>query len=885
MRAGIRLTVLALAAVAVHGVFAADPYVGYIYPCGLQAGTTNRIVVGGQGFFGHMDAGVTGGGVEVLRVERMVLSAPPTSSQQQWLRKWLDGIIVRGDYTCPAYPTNAAARVNEWMLNAWWTTLDQLGRRELEAVERDIYIRKNQLQMTPSLRQMLFVDVAVAPDATPGRRELCVWGGNGISPPRPFYVSRERRQEEPLYTPPHRKAPPMIEVAEFPCTLDGRVMPGETDKFKLVLRKGQQLHFNVIARELQPYIGDAVPGFFNAVLRLVGPDGKEAAFADDRARFLPDPELDFTVPTDGAYTLEIHDNLFRGREDFVYAVEIGDSVARASDSRRQSPAEDGWWNWLNPFRSDKARKLALGGEARGCIQPGQADVYEVELEGPGAFLFDLRARREGSSLDGRLTLRDEAGQILWSHDDATNVLFTGSVAQAECDAIGRVELAAGEKRSYTIAVEDVTGHGGEDYGYRLLLKREQPGFEVYASRSAFTARPGSRLPVVFHAVRSGGFNGPITILEGEDYRFENGLIPPGTNEIKTMFLGRHSGEEPLRDIRIRALGEVAGEAKLVDVIPADEYMQAFAWRHLLTSRSFMLKDLLPYTPRLANVRPVETVVLVGEAASSNVVDDLRFYFDLKRPMRHPEVRAQAELPPPPLAKTDRYMMLTPIPYDQYATRKSPNLKLNDPMFAKAREVRDLAARRGVALADLHDALTTILRERPRLALCGQDRVTPTKAMRLVMLAKICEIMNESAEVATVRLNVLNGKEEVANGRIRDVQTSKTGASFVYVARSWPLAFTDAYREADKIYPFTQRLNREMFIVNGLATGNYALKFNGREVGRYPASELAKGVNVAILDTPNQLRAKAAAEMLGKPGYRAPGRPGPVEVEISPISGK
>ena len=174
-----RIASAAALALAVATAPAAGPYVGYIYPSGVQAGTTNRLVIGGQGFWGQLDAGVTGEGVKVIAVDRMALSAPPASSQHAWLKKWLDGIIVRNDPTRPALPTNATARVNEWTVNAWWNTLDQLDRRELEAVERDIYIRKNSLQMSPSLRQILFVDVVVDAHAKPGTRELCVWTQSG----------------------------------------------------------------------------------------------------------------------------------------------------------------------------------------------------------------------------------------------------------------------------------------------------------------------------------------------------------------------------------------------------------------------------------------------------------------------------------------------------------------------------------------------------------------------------------------------------------------------------------------------------------------------------------------------------------------------------------
>ena len=72
-----------------------------------------------------------------------------------------------------------------------------------------------------------------------------------------------------------------------------------------------------------PYLADAVPGWFQAVLTLYDAAGKEVAYDDD-FRFHPDPVLHYVVPNDGEYTVEIKDALYRGREDFVYRISIGE---------------------------------------------------------------------------------------------------------------------------------------------------------------------------------------------------------------------------------------------------------------------------------------------------------------------------------------------------------------------------------------------------------------------------------------------------------------------------------------------------------------------------------------------------------------------------------
>ena len=100
-------------------------------------------------------------------------------------------------------------------------------------------------------------------------------------------------------------------------------MPGGVDRYRFSATRGQQLVIAASARTLIPYLADAVPGWFEAVLTIYDAKGKELA-SDERFRFKPDPVIHFEVPRDGEYTVEIHDSIFRGREDFVYRLAIGE---------------------------------------------------------------------------------------------------------------------------------------------------------------------------------------------------------------------------------------------------------------------------------------------------------------------------------------------------------------------------------------------------------------------------------------------------------------------------------------------------------------------------------------------------------------------------------
>ena len=70
----------------------ADPYAGYLYPAGVKAGSTVRVLVGGQNFNGIIGGTVTGKGVRVKRVVPVPGFPLPDGSQRAWLYKWLAGI-------------------------------------------------------------------------------------------------------------------------------------------------------------------------------------------------------------------------------------------------------------------------------------------------------------------------------------------------------------------------------------------------------------------------------------------------------------------------------------------------------------------------------------------------------------------------------------------------------------------------------------------------------------------------------------------------------------------------------------------------------------------------------------------------------------------------
>jgi hypothetical protein len=188
----------------------------------------------------------------------------------------------------------------------------------------------------------------------------------------------------------------------------------------------------------------------------------------------------------------------------------------------------------------------------------------------------------------------------------------------------------------------------------------------------------------------------------------------------------------------------------------------------------------------------------------------------------------------------------------------------------------MAAERSLAIVDLHRPMTGMFKARKDDPFCA-DRVHPNKAGHMVMAALVLDAMRVKPLVARVALNAKNGQVyRAANGKHRDssgrrlpddfnaivtrVSVRRDGVAFTYAPGALPFPGTAAYSDAEKSYPLTEKLNQEIFAIENLPSGTYELSFDGKTVGAFAAEEFARGVNVALLDTPNQRRAKEAMRL-------------------------
>lgn len=575
---------LLLAALALR---AADPYLGYVYPCGAQAGSAARLLIGGQNLQGVNDGLVTGDDVSVTKVTVVPNFPRADSRQRKYLLEWIKG-IREGSPKQPPMP----ASTEGWRENAWWQKLDELDDMELRLVVKDLHTVPNALQASPSLRQLVIVDLKVGTKAATGERELRLFGRGGISAPKLFFVDAAPHVSEPDYRAPDDVPAATPRVAKIPSVLNGQILPGESDRFTVALQSGRDYSFVLSGRRLLPFIGDAVPGHFQAIMRLLDGAGREVAFADDEY-FDPDPVLRFRCPAGGDYTLEVRDNLYRGREDFVYRIEV------IPGQRPYLLAEQPWPK-LPVLTEEQVRGQILEAATAQVVsavigQAGEGDRIRFMGQQGAVVVLDLAARRCASPLDAVMSISAPDGTTLAQVDDSAPPLNVGACLQ-QVDPYLLATLPA--DGVYEVRIRDTTGAGGSDYQYWLRLGPPQPAFRVYCTTSSLgQAQYGA---LTFVAERLDGFQGPITLSSSELIFTKGNIIPADQDKVKLQLrcpaFHRYSRPWPAS---ITAEASCAGQTLQAEVIPCEECTQAFAYSHLLPVKSLYVNATQRNPPKQA----------------------------------------------------------------------------------------------------------------------------------------------------------------------------------------------------------------------------------------------------------------------------------------------
>ncbi len=626
------------------------PYIGFCHPAGGQQGATFQITIGGdKALNGVNEVFISGEGVQGKVVE---------------YKKHLD----------PQEMILLMEQLNDLKKGS---AKDAETQKLIAKLQQRLDEYVNRVQSV-SIANVVVGEVTIAANAKPGERELRLATPAGLSNPLVFNVSQlPEVTSEPMLTTPEQvlgkeeeslrrgrrrtakksSSEMMMDSAgsqqaamvasavriEVPSVVNGQIASGEVDRYRFTARKGQRLVISAQSRQLVPYIADAVPGWCQAVLALYDSKGSEVAYDDDY-RFKPDPVIFFDVPKDGDYVFAIYDSIYRGREDFVYRVTIGElpfvTTIFPLGGRVDTPVTVAMKGWnlpetkLTPSTKDAeagiypiavrkegfvsnrvlfaldtlpesfdaesnntlatAQKVKLPIIINGRIdKPADWDVFQFEGHAGDEIVAEVLARQLDSPLDSVLRLTDAAGKQLAFNDDREYVLLGQHLGTGlnthHADSYIRIALPA--DGTYYLYLGDIQRSGGEEYGYRLRISGARPDFELRAVPSSVSIRSGSSASVTVYAVRKDGFTGDISV----------GLrdAPPGISSYGDTMSGTQlvaqisvrsdlsHTERPL-SLTVEGRATIWGKEVVREAVPAEDRMQAFLWRHLVPAQDMQV---------------------------------------------------------------------------------------------------------------------------------------------------------------------------------------------------------------------------------------------------------------------------------------------------------
>ena len=498
---------------------------------------------------------------------------------------------------------------------------------------------------------MVLIEITIDPGAKPGDRELRIETAMGLTNPMVFQVGLvpekgeiEPNDERAYSTLPRLKVLPEPKVHKLPVLFNGQIMPGDVDRFRFRAEQGQQLVIETQARSLIPYLADAVPGWFQATVAIYDSRGNEVAYADDYS-FNPDPVLFYEIARSGEYELEIRDSIYRGREDFIYRIAVGetpfitemfplggkegvDTVASidgwnlpvkqlqldtqpGSQNIRKAGYYDGKiFSNSMPYAVDSlnecsesesndtirnAQKVSLPIIINGRIdKPGNTDVFRFSGSAGDEIVAEIFGRRLNSPLDSLLKLTDASGNVIQSNDDYVikdshlHKDIVGLVTHHADSYLRAILPAAG---NYYVHLSDSQSHGTDAHAYRLRISEPKPDFALRVTPSSLTLKPGGVIPMRVDVLRKDGFNGAVKLKlknPPAGFKIDGGLVPPGCDSVNITLNSPVLKRKLPVKLTLQGRANIGENTVVHTAVAAENMMQAFLYRHLVPSKELMV---------------------------------------------------------------------------------------------------------------------------------------------------------------------------------------------------------------------------------------------------------------------------------------------------------
>lgn len=399
---------------------------------------------------------------------------------------------------------------------------------------------------TPSDPKKLMARLVIATNAPLGAREVRVVTPWGVSNPLTLNISSFPEVSENDDSKSLEKA----QLISLPVAVSGVISStAQSDFYRFKGMKGE----HVIVEIMSARMGTAL----DSSLAILDGAGKELARNEDANNL--DSLIDFEVPANGEYVIQLRDFRHLGGSDFKYrlmagvapyvlstyplggargkdvsialkgqnldgtselslhlepAAALGRQEIRASTSKGLSNpfpfdvTDLPEFNESEPNTAlDQADRVTLPFVINGRIgQSKDWDAFKFRAEQDQEFVFEIIASRFGSPLDALLTLTDDRGNMLQRNDDALG-------------ADARITHKFKATGDYILIVEDLLERGGDNYAYRLSAKSPKPDFSLTFTPDTPRVHREGFVPIRVELTRLNGFGGIVRVSLAD--------LPPG----------------------------------------------------------------------------------------------------------------------------------------------------------------------------------------------------------------------------------------------------------------------------------------------------------------------------------------------------------------------
>lgn len=381
------------------------------------------------------------------------------------------------------------------------------------------------------------------------------------------------------------------QAISWPIAVDGKCDGVRFDYYQFELNQHQRVAVEIVAQRMASTM--------DPVIRLLDPNGREVAFADDDPGMGADCRFEYVATQAGNYVLEVRDNRYQAGGNYrlrigdfpivTSAFPLGGRRGTTSRFRFLSFAECEFEPTIERIPRDGIdRRIPItarlpGGISSALVEVASSNLPEsaeakndnpqdvTELTVPCAVSGILSEPNEQDTYEFPLTKgqRIECAGYARAYGSPTHVFMRlldpdGNLVTETAVGDGEdtiITHTTGRQGIYQLKVRDLLHRGGASFTYRIAL-RSGPSFSVQMkqetnTKTKFHVPLDGAIPLTIQIQRK-KFTGPIRI-EPQDphakFKVFNGVFTADEKEKRVFIVPQGTGDGGLRTFRLVGVAE------------------------------------------------------------------------------------------------------------------------------------------------------------------------------------------------------------------------------------------------------------------------------------------------------------------------------------------